>query len=231
MPPRRRSGSRQSSATREEQAEKSAEEMTEPVETEQIPEEREEWFRTPGFQRMKTAWEGDDAQQMNRLKGAIQARVFDTFPEAFALMQDLYIIVREPVADPKTGEVKLDADGFPVWRRNESTGRYLEDWTLLSIKQRENFLLEIVSNLVEWEQRAADLWTEAMFSKAMFTEEYAIEFDKPISGTIEDRNANANTQAAEARYFALMNAAVSRKADALIRTLTALQLRLRDSMA
>ena len=69
-----------------------------------------------------------------------------------------------------------------------------------------------------------------MFGKAMFTERFAIEYDAPMSGTIDDRNAVGNVKAAEDRYFALMLTSVSRRADAIVRTLNNLALRLRDTI-
>lgn len=229
--PRRRGKNRVSGkSAASEEAEKNAEDLTAPVEEGQLPEEREEWFRAPGFQRMRTALEGEDASQMRRIQGLIDRQVQDTFPEAYAIMSDLYDIVREPAVDPASGEVLKDGYGFTVWARHPVTGAYLEDWTLLTSRQKEDFLFRIVTSLFEWEQRAGTLWTSAMFAKAMFTERFAIEYDAPIQGTIEDRNARGNVEAAEDRYFALMTAAVSRRADAVIRTMTTLQLRLRDVM-
>lgn len=213
-----------------EEAEKSADEASAPFEDDQLPEEREEWFRNPGFRRMKTVWEGEDKRMMDRVKVAIERRVWDTFPEALAIMNDLYDIVRERAVNPTTGEVVVDAYGQPVWVKNEFTGAYVEDWTLLTTRQKEDFLFRITTQLFEWEQRAGDLWTEAMFSKGMFTERFAIEFDAPIHGTIDDRNARGNKEAAEERYFALMNSATSRRADALVRSMTHLMLRLRDTL-
>ena len=51
-----------------------------------------------------------------------------------------------------------------------------------------------------------------------FTERFAVEFDAPNHGTVDDRNARANTLASEERFFAIMNTAVSRKAEAICRT-------------
>lgn len=214
-----------------EEGEKSADEAASEMEEKVLPEEREEWFRAPGFQRMKTAWEGEDKRQMDRLRGLIDRRVFDTFPEAYAVMSDIWDIVREQEVNEATGEMMVDPYGFKVWKRHPLTQQYYEDWSLLTIRQREDFLFRITTQLFEWEQRAADLWTEAMFSKGMFTERFAIQYDAPMHGTIDDRNARGNKEAAEERYFAILNAAVSRKADAVIRTMNNLMLRLRDTLS
>lgn len=227
--PRRRKRASGDSAAQEE-ATKSAEEAVTPQRTEELPEEREEWFRAPGFQRMRVAWEGEDATILRRAQNAIDRRVWEIFEDALAIMNDLYTVVRRVEGDPVTGEQKVDIYGFPVWEKDPLTGQYIEDWTLLTTKQREHFLFMITTRLFDWEQRAADLWTEAMFAKGIFTERFSIEFDAPIHGTIDDRNARGNVEAAEDRYFAILNAAVSRKAEALVRSMTNLQLRLKDTL-
>lgn len=211
-------------------ADDEAEKMDQPVDPAVLPEEREEWFQSPGFRRMKTEWTGDDKAQLDRVQGAIERRVFDTFTDAYVVISDLYDVIRDQEVNTETGEIKVDQFGFPIWKKSPVTGAYVEDWTRLTYVQRDNFLMRITTALFDWEQRSADLWTEAMFSKAMFTEHHAIEFDKPMAGTIDDRNAVATVKSADDRYFALMLTAVSRKAEALVRTMTNLQLRLRDTI-
>ena len=210
-----------------EEGEKSADELTTPPEEKVLDVEREEWFRAPGFQRMKTAWEGEDKRQMDRVQNVIDTTVLEIFADAYAVMSDLYDLVREPMV-AEGGEIQTDPHGFTMWARNPLTGSYVEDWSMLTTRQREDFLFRITTSLFDWEQRSADLWTKAMFSKGMFVERFSIQYDAPIAGTIDDRNAKGNVEAAEERYFALMNSAVSRKADALVRTMTNLQLRLKD---
>lgn len=209
--------------------EKQSEEMTEEI-TVPIPEEEEQWFRSPGFQRMRTDWTGEDAAHMQRLQGAIDRRLFEMFTDAFAVMSDLYDTVREQAVDPNSGELLVDPSGFKVWARDPVTGAYVEDWTTLTTRQKENFLHRITTALFEWEQRAETLRTEALFAKGVWTERFAIEYDAPMSGTIEDRTAVGNIKSAEDRYFALMVTSVSRKADALVRTMNNLALRLRDTL-
>lgn len=211
-------------------ADEQADQMDSPVEDKVLEEEREEWFQSPGFRRMQTEWTGEAKAQLDRVQGAIDRRVFEEFKDAYAVISDLYDVVREPVVNTVTGEVQTDAAGFPLWLKDPLTGVYIEDWTRLTYAQRDNFLMRITTSLFVWEMRSAELWTEAMFSKAIFTEHHAIEFDRPISGTIEDRTAVANVKSADSRYFALMLTAVSRKAEALVRTMTNLQLRLKDTI-
>lgn len=212
----------------DQQAEETFEAPTD--EKDDLPDERAEWFAAPGFQRMKTDWTGAERTQMQRVEGAIERKVYETFIDAWALMNEVWDVVREQAVNEQTGELRADQYGFKVWARDPLTGAFIEDWSRLTHRQREDFLFRITTSLFDWEQRAARLWTEAMFSKAMFTERFAIEYDAPMSGTIDDRNAVGNKKAAEDRYFALMQTSVSRRADAIVRTMNNLMLRLRDSM-
>ena len=167
---------------------------------------------------------------MDRVQGVIEGKVVEVFKDALGLMNEIWDVVREQEINTATGELLVDPYGFPVWRRDPISGRYFEDWSRLTYKQREDFLFQITTTLFDWEQRRERLWTEAMFGKAMFTERFAIEYDAPMSGTIDDRNAVGNVKAAEDRYFALMLTSVSRRADAIVRTLNNLALRLRDTI-
>lgn len=229
-PPRRGNNRRSGKPAATEEGEKSADNATSEPQSEDLDVEREEWFRNPGFQRMKTSWSGDDKAQMDRVQAVIDRVVLETFQDAYAVMSDIYDLVREEEHDPVTGEARLDPLGFKIWAKNPLTGAYYEDWSLLTTREREHFLFRITTALFDWEQRAADLWTKAMFSKGMFVEKFSIEYDSPIHGTIDDRNARGNKEAAEDRYFALMNSAISRKADAIVRAMTNLQLRLKDTL-
>lgn len=212
-----------------EEAEKQAEDMVEPF-VESLPEEREQWFRSPGFQRMRTAWNGPDAQQMQRISGIIDDLVFTAFSDAYAVMSDLYDLVRDPEVDPATGEVRTDSSGFPIWRKTIS-GAYVEDWTALTVRQKEDFLYRITTSLFLWTQKSVDLWVEAMMAKAIFTENFSMAYDSPMTGTIEDRNAVGNIKAAEDRYFALFTSAVSKRADAVVRSMELLSQRLKDTLS
>lgn len=69
-----------------------------------------------------------------------------------------------------------------------------------------------------------------MFAKALWTESFSHYFDEPMRGTVDDRTAKGNVKSAEERYFALYLSSVSRKADALVKSMDRLTLRLRDTM-
>lgn len=192
--------------------------------------ERERRFQSPGFSRMRFTWRSQDYSIIKRAIDISDARIIDLFSDAYELMHEVYDFVRAAEVDTKTGEIKVDNFGFKVWKRT-STGGYDEDFTRLTNKQKEDFLFKITTRLFEWEQRAANLWLESMMAKGQWEEEFAFAFDTDPGGkTIEDHTAYANRTVAEDKYFAIFQTALSRKADAIVRTMALLGQRIKDSM-
>ena len=212
----------------EEEAEVESESMTDNMDDRVLHEEREKTFRTPGFARMRTDWLSPDRAIIQRMQASVDGRILHNFQDAYQVMYEVYELVRTPKLDDDD-EVVRDQWGFPVWVQTPS-GSYEEDWTRLTSKQKENLLFTITTRLFDWEQRAADAWGEAMFAKAQFEERFAIAFDAPMSGTVDDRRAAGNMDAREERYFAIFLTLYSRKAEAIVRTLSLLGQRVKDSM-
>lgn len=220
----RASGSTQAEEITKEESAKAEE----PIAVE-LPEERERTFRTPGFARMRMDWRGEDRAVIQQAKSLVEGRIMRNFADAFEIMNDVYDLVRTPEVDESTGEIMTDQWGWKVWKRLPSGG-WDEDFTRMTRAQKEDFLFKITTRLFDWEQRAADAWSEAMFAKAQWEESYSISYDAPMHGTIDDRKAAANRNATEERYFAIFLSVYSRKADAIVRSLSLLGQRLKDSM-
>lgn len=194
-----------------------------------IPDDRERWFLAPGLRRMQLDFNPDDRAILQRMDESVDRVLLEAYADAYRILNRVFDVVRERAFNETTGEELRDANGFPVWAK-DYTGNYIEDWTRLTYRDRENLLFEVTTRIFEWEQIKERFWTRAMFSKAIFTEHFAVEYDAPMSGTIDDRNAVGNAKAAESRYFAIMQSSLSRKADAIVRSMNNLMLRLRDSM-
>lgn len=194
-----------------------------------IPDERERWFLAPGLRRMQMDFSPDDRAILQRMDESVDRVILDTYADAYRILNRVFDIVREEDADETTGVVKVDAHGFVVWKK-DYTGNYIEDWSRLTYRQREDLLFEVTTRIFEWEQAKERFWTRAMMAKAIFTERFAIEYDAPMSGTIDDRNAVGNRKSAEDRYFAIMQTSLSRRADAVVRTMNNLMLRLKDTL-
>lgn len=212
-----------------EEAKEATDDLDQPMEHD-LPEDRpRSRHRTPVFARMRTEWNREDHLVVQRAQVAVDERIQRAFAGAFEVMNEVYDIVREPEVDDG-GEVIRDRWGWPVWARNDYGG-FVEDFTRLTVKQKEHLLFKITTRIFEWEQAAADAWGEAMLAKAAFEEQFAIGFDKSSKGTVDDRKAQGNLEAREERYFAIFVSTYSRKADAIVRSLTLLGQRLRDTLA
>lgn len=173
-------------------------------------------FRTPGFHRMKVDFSEEERivvqSQIERAEDWLRR----DFPEAFHILQQVYEIVRNQVIIE--GEALLDKRGEPVWSKT-TTGHIYEDYSRLTMKQRESFLFQITTWLFVWEQMASNVWTEAMFARVAWEEKHAIDYDAPRNKTMGERDALAKKGAIDERYFAVFLAGYSRKAEALVRTM------------
>jgi hypothetical protein len=202
-----------------------------PMEAE-IPDDRTREMRTPGFARMRLDWHDKDATVMMSVLQYADDRVAVNFTDAYKIMNDIYGIVRQHKASRDTGELLYDRHGFPVWETTES-GRYIEDYSRLGIKEREQFMFQIIGCMFAWEQAAADAWGQAMFAKAQWEEKFADTFLDTSEGgrkTDEAMTQRARGKSREERYFALFQSLYSRKADALVRSMDRIQQRLKDSL-
>lgn len=182
-------------------------------------------LRTPAFARMKWTNTPEERAVLDASRLVVDERMYHEFPDAYRVMQDIYEVVRDPVVI--NGEIQRDRFGMPVWQRHED-GWIKEDFTRLSQRQMEEFIFKISVKLFAWEQKAQDLWAESMFAKAQFEERYAIAYDASIAGTVEDRKNWGSKDAAEERYYAIFLTHLSRRAEALTRSMERLALRIND---
>ena len=113
------------------------------------PEESKE-NRTPGFTRMRTEWNPEDAAVIQSLRGIVDNQMVRKFAGAYRIMNDLYDMVREPEVD-EHGVIKLDRHGFKIWARRDSGG-FQEDFSRLTGREREDLLFKITTSL------CADAW-------------------------------------------------------------------------
>jgi hypothetical protein len=186
-----------------------------------VPEDDAKKWRTPGFQRMRIEWKGEDRPIVDRVKAVVESKLYTEFADAYALIYEVFELVRN-----ETGH---DAAGNPIWER-DTAGNFVEDFSKLTLKQKEHFMFALTTRLFLWQQQAADAWGEAMFAKAQWEERFSIGYDAGKGGTIEGRTAKGRIDAREERYFGVLLSLYSRKADALVKSLELLTQRLKDSM-
>lgn len=186
---------------------------------------------TTGFARMRTDWRPGEGAEVLGIVQQAQGIIHRTFPDAYLIMNELWELVRNPVVNVGTGEIKTDIFGWPEWVKLPS-GAYEEDYTRLTAREKEDFLLRITTGLLEWEQKASSVWLEAMLAKGRWEEAMATGFTAPMQGrtTVEDRTQRGRAYAAEDRYHAIFRAAVSRSAEQMVRSMERLGQRLKDSL-
>jgi hypothetical protein len=188
-------------------------------------------FSQTGFSRMKLTWAPDEAAVMQRIWAESDRVIEAYFGEAFDILELIYKAVRVPKPGADPGEVMTDAHGRTQWLLDEE-GRPVEDWTRLGDKQRDTFLNQLMINLFAWEQTAAKLWGDAMFAKGLWEEKFSSTFfAAPGSRPTEaDRTQHGRRSSMQERYFAVFKSMVSRRAEAVVKSMNRVYDRLeRDS--
>lgn len=199
----------------------------EPMVSDPHPDRTQENSRA-GFSRMRTDWRGDDARKIIELEALSDRIIRRRLAVAFGVRERVWHHVRSQAWEEGTGELLTYEDGTPRWEKDEF-GVPVEDWGLLADRDRLNLLGVIHSHMFEWEMVRANIWAEAMYAKGeweeIFSRGYTSLPDHVASGkpTIEDRTNHAQKNAAEERYFALFESALSRKADGIIGAVKGLQ--------
>jgi hypothetical protein len=187
-----------------------------------LPPDRTRRFTHTNFQRMRTDWPGEDKTKIAELTRLADNVLAARFSDAWWLLERLYRTVREPMTTAD-GEVVRDLALHIKWKRNEH-GFYIEDWSRLGDDQRSDFLDELTIHMFEWTQQAAQMWGSAMFAKGIWEEAFAYGYTTPRGKlTIDDRTQAGHLQSIEERYFAIFQALLSKRADALVRSLERLE--------
>jgi hypothetical protein len=199
----------------------------EPMVSDPHPDRTHESTRT-GFSRMRTGWAGDDAHKVVELEALSDRIIRRRFSVAFAVIERIRSHVRSQAVNTQTGELLTYEDGTPQWAKDEF-GVPEEDWGRLSDRDRKALMFTIATHMFEWELVKANLWAEAMYAKGEWEEIFSrgytalpghVPAGKP---TIEDRTHHSQKNAAQERYFALFQSALSRKADGVVKVMAGLQ--------
>ena len=192
------------------------------------PEETKE-TRTPGFSRMRVDWNPHDVPVIESLRAIVEDQTLRHFLGAYQIMNEIYDLVREPVVD-EDGVIQTDVHGFVIWKRRPDGG-FIEDYSLVGERDREDLLFRITTNLFEWKQNSVDLWGDAMFAKAMWEESMAIGFTEASGKTVDAKTQEGRLNSRDERYHAIFRTLLSRRADAVVSTLELIALRLSQRLA
>lgn len=187
--------------------------------------------RAPRWERMRfNYFDPVERQTLDEAQYEIYQIVLNKFPDAFRIIDEIQSICRVQRVD-SDGEKMYDDEGDPVWERT-ANGRIVEDYTRLSLKAIEGYLMEITVHLLGWEQLAAQLHLEAMSARGRFEDAYAIHYDSLRGSssrtTVDDRKAYGQIEASQDRHYAIYANAASRRADALVGSMVRLSQRLTD---
>lgn len=189
-----------------------------------------------GFSRMRSTWGTEDARKIVELEALSDRIIRNRFAVAFGVMASIHAHVRSQKFNKATGEYLTYEDGTPQWEKDEF-GVPVEDWGMLADKDRLRLLGTIHSHMFEWEIVKANMWAEAMYAKGeweeIFSRGYTSLPGHVVSGkpTIEDRTNHAQKNAAQERYFALFESALSRKADGIVGAIKGMQRFLENAWA
>jgi hypothetical protein len=193
-----------------------------------LHEDRTKEFKGPNFSRMRTDWDGPNGEAVRKLISIADGVIHKEFADAFTIMNDLYAVVRIGLVD-NDGEVLTDQWGYNVWKQSPYGGPD-EDWSLLTKRDRETFLLKITTGLLAWDQKAQNAWGEAMFAKLAYEEEFAAGYLAAINRRAEnDRVQSGRAAAAQDRHLGVFKTLLSRKAEAVVRSMSLLCQRLKDT--
>ena len=191
--------------------------------------DRTRQFRTTSLSRMKTEWGPEDRIRIEEIHARSDRVMRSRFAQAYDILNRLWLVVRLPLLNPD-GSLIPGADGFPQWESHPN-GSPVEDWSLLTDRDREQFLFEITTHLFEWEQEAGRMWSESMYGKAGWEGAFAAGYLGPTGRlTVDDRTQRGHQDSLEDRYLGIYLAALSRRAEALVRSLARVAQTLKDTM-
>jgi hypothetical protein len=177
----------------------------------------------PNWSRMRRSWNAEDRYVIDDIMAAADKIIHDMFPVAFALMDKIYVTVRFRKCDEATGIRLVGPDGGPLWEATPD-GLPREDWTRVSDSDRDDWFWVISTHLFEWEQQTAKLWGESMYAKGKWEEVFSTAFQSGSAGsTVDDKTQYGQSAAMESRYFAIFQGLISRRADALVRSMERIQ--------
>lgn len=199
------------------------EKLTEPLDVPDMQEDAPKRLNRPYFQRLRTEWNSEQKMILQRVHGRVEKEIKAEFSDAFEIMYEIYDVVRDRDPDEESGD---------LWLRTPP-GSYVEDWSRLNSRQRERFMFLITTRLFEWEQRTSRINFEALFAKAEWEQSFATGFESlpTISATrptVDDRTQRARRTSSDDYYFALIKTYYSRRADAIVRTMSAITQRIKD---
>lgn len=207
--------------------------LEEPAEVEPHP-DRTRTFTSPLHARMRTRWTSDEQVIIDEAMSQADYEVHQAFGDAFIILDRIYEIVRIPKMLGTPPQVVFNSLGRIEWQTDED-GMAIEDFTKLTNTDREKFVHQITTRLVDWEQRRCRFWGEAMFARGTWEERFSHAFisTPPVEGkrpTEADKTNNAQHASFDRRYLSLYMTMRSKQADALVGSMERIAMRLKEQL-
>lgn len=150
-------------------------------------------------------FEPQDRRMMDALLEAANERLAQEYAQLFEIERQFInkVRVRQPIS----------AGGGYAKNAN---GSYVEDWSQLTLRDMEEFVLAATQYIVFDSQNAINVQAEAAYATMFYNERYSREFNEPLSGTNDARAATATLMAQKERWRAQFCSHYWKKAKDLI---------------
>ena len=150
-------------------------------------------------------FEPEDRRMMDTLIEAANERLAQEYAQLFEIEAQFINKVRQ--------RQPISAGGG--YLRNPN-GSYVEDWTQLTTRDMEEFIMAATQYIVFDSQNAINTQAEAAYATMFYNERYSKEFTSPLSGTTDIRTATATLMAQKERWRAQFCSHYWKKAKDLI---------------
>ena len=181
------------------------------------------------FTKISFNWRPEDRAILDRIKGAANSLVEETFGDAIAAIDRFYEQLRVPETVNHSGSdiVCRDAEGRMVWKRNEQ-GRIIERWDQLTGQDIEMTIADLLRLKLFIAPEVNRLLNEAIYAKHVAADAYDDAWGTVVQGTQGDRTAKANRASKVDRYHAHFRYVLYSTAHALLREIAIFISRLSD---
>ena len=136
-------------------------------------------------------FEPEDRRMMDMLLKAADERLASEYAQLFEIEAQFISKVRQ----------RLPVAAGGGYARN-ANGSYVEDWTQLTLKDMEEFVLAATQYIVFDSQQSINAQAEAAYATMFYHEVYSKAYNEPLSGTVDARAATATLMAQRERWRA-----------------------------
>ena len=137
------------------------------------------------------------------------------FADTERQIDEFYTLVRKVEMHDVGGGLlmpKFGEDGRPVWARDDD-GNFIEDWRTLDGMDVERLIMALQRVIMEAGEEVERLRSRMLMAQAVKEDEWYEAYRSVLDGTVKDREAFANRNTRESRYYFFFAYWVWRRAD------------------